>query len=124
MSKIVLIVDDEPGNIELLRGVLPAGLQIKVAIRGDKALGIARKAPPPDLIFLDVMMPEMDGYEVCRQLKADPATSSIPVAFLSGHTSEDEKSKGLALGACTFLSKPIDPMAIRKVVLDVLGTLE
>lgn len=121
MGKVVLIVDDEPGNIELLRGILPAGLHIKVAIRGEKALAIAHKLPAPDLIFLDVMMPEMDGYEVCRQLKKDPATLAIPVAFISGHTSEEEKSRGMALGACAFLPKPIDPAAINRLVDQILG---
>lgn len=108
----VLVVDDEPANIDLLKGILPPECKVKVAISGEKALKIAQKEPHPDLVFLDVMMPEMDGYEVCRQLKADPATAGIPVVFLSGHTDEAERQKGLALGAVEFLSKPIDPAQI------------
>lgn len=109
----VLLVDDEPSNIDLLKGVLPPDCKVKVAISGEKALKIAQKEPYPDLIFLDVMMPEMDGYEVCRQLKADAVTAGIPVVFLSGHTDEAEKQKGLALGAADFLSKPIDPALVQ-----------
>ena len=105
----LLLVDDEPANIDLLKGVLPADFKFKIAISGDKALKIAQKEPHPDLILLDVMMPEIDGYEVCRQLKGDPATAGIPVIFVSGHTDDAERQKGLALGAVNFVSKPVDP---------------
>jgi CheY-like chemotaxis protein len=112
----VLLVDDEPSNIDLLKGLLPADYKVKVAISGEKALKIAQKEPYPHLILLDVMMPEMDGYEVCRQLKADTATAAIPVVFVSGHTDDAERAKGLALGAADFLSKPVDPDKVRTVL--------
>jgi CheY-like chemotaxis protein len=112
----VLLVDDEPSNIDLLKGLLPADYKVKVAISGEKALKIAQKEHYPHLILLDVMMPEMDGYEVCRQLKADTATAAIPVVFVSGHTDDAERAKGLALGAANFLSKPVDPDKVRTVL--------
>ncbi|MEW6164241.1 MAG: response regulator [Pseudomonadota bacterium] len=117
----LLLVDDEPANIDLLKGVLPADCKFRVAINGEKALQIAQKTPVPDLVFLDVMMPGMDGYEVCRRLKADPATAGIPVVFLSGHTDETERQKGLALGAADFLSKPIDPERVNAALRRVTG---
>ncbi|MCF8199849.1 MAG: response regulator [Sulfuritalea sp.] len=117
---IVLIVDDEPANIDLLKGVLPGEYKFKVAISGEKALKIAQKEPHPDLVLLDVMMPEMDGYEVCRQLKADPATANIPVVFVSGHTDDAERQKGIAAGATDFISKPIDPEVVQAVVKSIV----
>ena len=117
----LLLVDDEPANIDLLKGVLPADFKFKIAISGDKALKIAQKEPHPDLILLDVMMPEIDGYEVCRQLKGDPATAGIPVIFVSGHTDDAERQKGLALGAVNFVSKPVDPEKVNAAVKSALG---
>lgn len=123
MSPItVLVVDDEPSNIDLLKGVLPPECKVKVAINGEKALQIAQKAPCPDLIFVDVMMPGMDGYEVCRRLKADVATAGIPVVFLSAHTEETERQKGLALGAVDFLSKPVDPELVNAALHRAVGS--
>lgn len=117
----VLIVDDEPANIDLLKGVLPNDYKIKAAVSGEKALKIAQKEPYPDLIILDVMMPEMDGYEVCRQLKSTPDTAGIPVIFVSGHTNDIERQRGLSLGAYEFLSKPINPVEINKVIHALLN---
>jgi CheY-like chemotaxis protein len=117
----LLLVDDEPANIDLLKGVLPADFKFKIAISGDKALKIAQKEPHPDLILLDVMMPEIDGYEVCRQLKGDPATAGIPVIFVSGHTDDAERQKGLALGAVNFVSKPVDPEKVNAAVKSALA---
>jgi CheY-like chemotaxis protein len=117
----LLLVDDEPVNIDLLKGVLPADFKFKIAISGDKALKIAQKEPHPDLILLDVMMPEIDGYEVCRQLKGDPATAGIPVIFVSGHTDDAERQKGLALGAVNFVSKPVDPEKVNAAVKSALA---
>jgi len=121
-QRSILIVDDEPSNIELLKGVLPAEHKVKVAISGEKALAIAQKTPLPDLIFLDVMMPGMDGYEACRQLKANPATAAIPVVFVSGHTDESERPQGVALGAVDFISKPISPDEVRAAVQRVFSS--
>ncbi|MCC7278263.1 MAG: response regulator, partial [Chromatiaceae bacterium] len=79
----ILIVDDTPDNIDLLVGVLQDDYEMMAAINGERALKVARSAAKPDMILLDIMMPGMDGYEVCRQLKADPATSDIPVIFIT-----------------------------------------
>ncbi len=77
----ILVVDDTPANLTLMTGLLQDLYQVRAAISGEKALKIASADSPPDLILLDIMMPEMDGYEVCRRLKADPKTSEIPVIF-------------------------------------------
>ena len=79
--KTVLIVDDTPDNISVMTALLEDEYRLKVANSGERALAIARSANPPDLILLDIMMPGMDGYEVCRQLKSDPATRDIAVIF-------------------------------------------
>ena len=107
--KAVLVVDDTPANIHVIKGILQSNYKIKAATSGEKALQIAAKSPPPDLILLDVMMPEMDGYEVCRRLKAEPATANIPVVFVTGHADDEERAKGLALGAAAYVTKPVEP---------------
>ena len=107
--KAVLVVDDTPANIHVIKGILQRDYKIKAATSGEKALQIAAKSPPPDLILLDVMMPEMDGYEVCRRLKAEPATANIPVVFVTGHADDEERAKGLALGAAAYVTKPVEP---------------
>ena len=106
---ILLVVDDTPANIHLLSGILKGRFKVKAATSGEKALQIARKAPRPDMILLDVMMPEMDGYEVCRRLKEDPQTSGIPVIFVSGNVDDTERDTGLELGAADYVCKPVDP---------------
>lgn len=82
-QEMVLVVDDTPDNLQLISELLIDCYRVKVASNGAKALRIAQASPAPDLILLDIMMPEMDGYEVCRQLKADPQTRDIPVIFLT-----------------------------------------
>jgi putative two-component system response regulator len=107
--KTVLIVDDTPSNIHVIKNILEGHYKIKAATSGGKALQIVGKVPP-DLILLDVMMPEMDGYEVCRRLKADPSTAGIPVLFVTGLADDaDEQAKGIALGAVAYVNKPVDP---------------
>jgi CheY-like chemotaxis protein len=108
----VLVVDDEPANLALIKGILPAEIKMKAATSGEKALMIARKEPHPDVVLLDVMMPVMDGYEVCRQLKASTDTSAIPIVFISGHDDDAEGQKATALGAAGFVTKPINPEAL------------
>lgn len=111
----ILIVDDTPENIDVLNGVL-ADYKRSVATNGGKALQIARSANPPDLILLDIMMPEMDGYEVCRRLKADEKTKKIPVIFLTAMTEEESEKKGLELGAVDYITKPISPPIVQERV--------
>ena len=105
----ILVVDDTPSNIDVLKNMLVThGYQVKAATSGEMALRVARKLPPPELILLDVVMPVLDGYEVCRQLKTDPLTSDIPVVFVTAAASDDEVQRGMLLGAAGFLFKPLE----------------
>jgi sigma-B regulation protein RsbU (phosphoserine phosphatase) len=103
----ILIVDDERFNINVLVDLLKPNYKVMAAISGKQALKAARGDSPPDLILLDIMMPEIDGYEVCRQLKADAATRDIPIIFVTAMGQEDDETKGLELGAADYLTKPI-----------------
>ena len=104
----VLVVDDTPANLSLLANLLKDQYRIKVANNGAKALELATAAPP-DLVLLDIMMPEMDGYEVCRRLKAAEATRLIPVIFLTAKTETEDEELGFSVGAVDFIHKPISP---------------
>ncbi len=108
----ILVVDDTPENIDVLRGILGADFTVKVANSGQLALKIAA-AQLPDLILLDVMMPGMDGYEVCRQLKADPLTRAIPVIFITARAETEDEVQGLGLGAADYLTKPVVPAIVK-----------
>ena len=105
----ILVVDDTPANLSLMTGLLRDDYKVKAAIDGEKALRIAQSSPAPDLILLDIMMPGMDGYEVCRRLKADPATRDIPVIFLTAKSGVEDEKMGLDLGAVDYITKPISP---------------
>lgn len=108
-NESLLLVDDNPTNLQVLYQTLgPIGCKLLVAKNGETALAIARKASP-DLILLDIMMPGIDGFEVCRRLKADPATAAVPVIFLSALTDTKDKVQGLQLGAVDYVSKPFQP---------------
>jgi len=108
-KSLVLIVDDIPENIDHLGSILSQDYKIKVAVNGEKALHIARAKNPPDIILLDIIMPGMDGYEVCRRLKADPKTRDIPIIFVTAKSDESDETKGLKLGAVDYITKPISP---------------
>ena len=112
-QKLILIVDDTPTNIGVISGALRDSYKTKVATSGAKALSIAAEEEKPDLILLDVMMPEMDGYEVCRRLKANPATSEIPVIFLTGQTSAEDETQGFDAGAVDYVHKPFSPAVVK-----------
>lgn len=105
----ILVVDDTPANLTLMTGLLQDDYQVRAAISGEKALQIANSDHPPDLILLDIMMPHMDGYEVCRRLKAEAATRDIPVIFLTAMSESQDEEKGLSLGAVDYITKPISP---------------
>ncbi len=105
----ILLVDDQPANLQVLLQTLEGlGCKLLVAKNGEAALTIAQKARP-DLILLDIMMPGIDGFEVCRRLKADPATEEIPVIFLSALDETADKVRGLQLGAVDYVAKPFQP---------------
>jgi len=107
----ILIVDDAPENIQILGEVLKDYRKI-VATNGKRALEIINGGKIPDLILLDIMMPEMDGYEVCRILKTQPHTKDIPVIFITAKTEVEDETHGLQLGAVDFISKPISPPVV------------
>lgn len=109
MKSTVLVVDDTPENIDILTSVLQDTYKIKAALNGEKALKIAQKVPQPDMILLDIMMPGMDGYEVCQKLKSDPLTAKIPIIFITAMSSQENEEKGLKMGAVDYISKPISP---------------
>jgi len=109
----VLIVDDTPENIDILRAVLRHDYQLKVATNGEKALELCRREPQPQLVLLDIMMPSMDGYEVCRRLKEDERTRRIPVIFVTAMSEVGDEVRGLELGAVDYLTKPIKPAIVK-----------
>jgi len=111
-SRRILIVDDERLNIKVLADLLKPNYKIMAAISGEQALKAVRSENPPDLILLDVMMPEMDGYEVCRQVKADENTRGIPIIFVTAMGQESDETKGLELGAADYITKPISPAIV------------
>ena len=115
-QKLVLVVDDDPTNITVISGVLKDSFRIKVATNGKQALAMARAPDKLDLILLDVVMPEMDGFEVCRHLKANPATREIPVIFLTGVTDAENEEKGFEIGAVDYIHKPFSaPIVLVRV---------
>lgn len=105
----ILVVDDTPDNLTLLAGLLKDRYRVRIANNGTRALQVAATAPVPDLILLDVMMPDIDGHEVCRRLKADPVTADIPVIFLTARTQMADEEAGFAAGAVDYITKPISP---------------
>ena len=105
----VLIVDDSPDNLALLGSLLKGTYRVKAAISGEDALEIVAGDDAPELILLDIMMPGMDGYEVCHRLKQNPATADIPVIFLTAKSDAADEEKGLGLGAVDYITKPISP---------------
>ena len=105
----ILVVDDTPDNLALMSSLLKDSYRVKLANHGEKALKIAASESPPDLILLDIMMPDLDGYQVCERLKADPGTRDIPVIFLTAKTEVEDEQHGLALGAVDYITKPISP---------------
>jgi sigma-B regulation protein RsbU (phosphoserine phosphatase) len=122
--KRILIVDDERLNINVLAELLKPSYKISAAINGQQALKVARSENPPDLILLDVMMPDLDGYEVCRQLKGDEATRDIPIIFVTAMGQESDETKGLALGAADYITKPISPPIVEARVRTQMERLE
>ncbi|OYV01356.1 MAG: two-component system response regulator [Burkholderiales bacterium PBB5] len=106
---LVLVVDDNPENLTVIGELLQPAHSVRAANGGARALKLAALAPQPDLILLDVMMPEMDGYEVLQRLRAEPQTADIPVVFLTALNSSADEERGLLLGAADYITKPIRP---------------
>jgi len=112
-KQIILVVDDTPDNIDVLSGILRPDYKVKAALNGDKALKIAETEPQPDIILLDIMMPGMDGYEVCNKLKSNPATAKIPIIFVTAKTEVEDEQKGFELGAVDYITKPVSPPIVQ-----------
>jgi len=117
----ILIVDDEPFNIELLEGYLSKDYDILKAYNGNEAL-LKVRTTPPDLIILDIMMPVMDGYEVCSRIKGDEKTISIPIVIVTALNEKEAKKKAINAGADDFLNKPIDIIELTARVKSLLKT--
>lgn len=130
-KQTILVVDDAPVNIALLTNILSPTYKVKAVTSGEKAIEIARKKPQPDLILLDIIMPGMNGYEVCEILKRDAGTASIPVIFITARTTTEDEQHGLELGAVDYITKPISPaivlvrvqtqLALQKNIEDLQG---
>ncbi|MDA3949885.1 MAG: diguanylate cyclase [Spirochaeta sp.] len=112
-KQTVLIVDDEPGNVQAVANLLKDECRIQVANNGEKAISIASGTKKPDLILLDVLMPGIDGYEVCKQLKEKSETSTIPIIFVTARDTVSDEEKGFLLGALDYISKPFHPALVR-----------
>lgn len=108
----LLVVDDQPINIQVMYQIFAADYQVFMATSGAQALAIC-KDNPPDLVLLDVVMPGMDGFAVCTQLKADEATRNIPVIFVTAHDDAAQETRGLEVGAVDFIAKPVNPAVVR-----------
>ena len=115
-KQTILVVDDTPENIDVLAGILKEVYKLKFAINGEKALSIARAKQPLDLILLDIEMPGMDGYEVCRQLKQDESTKKIPVIFVTAKSEAEAEEKGFKIGGVDYITKPVNPSIVRERV--------
>jgi len=116
---VVLAVDDTPENLDVVKGLLTPKFIVKAAVNGMMALKIVEKQPP-DLILLDIRMPQMDGFEACRKLKANTASADIPVIFLTGESDAASESDALEAGAADYITKPIDPVALLAKIDDCL----
>ena len=119
-KQTILVVDDVAANIDILVVLLQDDYVVKAAIHGEKALQIARSETPPDLILLDIMMPDLDGYEVCRRLKADERTENIPIMFISALGEDENEEKGIRLGALDYIAKPFSPAVVKARVRNQL----
>ena len=112
-NPVILVVDDTPDNLVLASELLSPRYTVMVANSGASALRLARQEPVPSLVLLDIRMPEMDGYEVCRQLKADPITKDISVIFLSAQSDAEDDVRGFEAGAVDYIAKPISPAILQ-----------
>jgi phosphoserine phosphatase RsbU/P len=108
-KRLLLLVDDDSENVQVVHSILKDRYKVRVAMNGSKALELAKVEPLPDLILLDVMMPQMNGYEVCGRLKADQRTRNIPVIFLTGKTEVTDETMGFEAGAVDYIHKPFSP---------------
>lgn len=112
-NQLVLIVDDSPTTLNILTSCLENSHKVKVATSGVECLEMSEQLPQPDLILLDVTMPNMDGYEVCELLKSNPLTASIPIIFVTGLEAEEDEERGFLIGAVDYITKPFSQVIVR-----------
>ena len=112
----LLIVDDVATNIEILASALKSAYRLRIATGGMEALAVALKDPHPDLILLDIMMPDLDGFEVCKRLKEDDRTRNIPVIFVTARDTPEDEEAGLRLGAGDYITKPFHLPIVRALI--------
>ena len=120
----ILIVDDEPTNVAVLNAMLRNSYKVKAALNGVDAIKIARTHPQPDLILLDVIMDKVDGFEVCKILKADTNTKQIPIVFVTALNESKSDKKGIEIGAIDFFNKPYSAPIILKRIENHLSSLQ
>src|SRR5215470_55312 len=120
--KLILVVDDTPSNIAVISGVLKEQYRTKIATTAEKAFSLATGVDRPALILLDVMMPGMDGFEICERLKANPETREIPVIFLTAATDDIDEVRGFEVGAADYIHKPISASIVLARVKTQLAT--
>jgi CheY-like chemotaxis protein len=120
----ILVVDDTPDNLQLLSHLFKDEYRVKIAHNGVKALSICQSDTPPDLILLDIMMPDMDGFEVAQKLREHPSSEHIPVIFVTAMTDDAARLRGMELGAVDFVTKPVDPVALRVRVKNFMRYVE
>lgn len=120
----VLVVDDVPQNVRIMAKILEQEFEVLVALNGSDALDILKKDNRPDLVLLDVLMPGMDGYEVCRIIKNDPETSSIPVIFVTAKSTSEDEAYGLSLGAVDYITKPLRIPVVKARIRNHLELLQ
>lgn len=113
LMQTILIIDDEVTNINVLNELLQSQYHVLFAKDGKTGLKIAHSPTPPDLILLDIIMPEIDGYEVTRLLKSDESTSKIPIIFITAKGEEEDQAKGFRIGAVDYITKPFSPVVVK-----------
>lgn len=110
---LILLVDDTPANLDVLRAILQDRYALKVALSGEKALALMALDPMPDLVLLDVMMPGMDGFEVCKRLKSSERTRRVPVVFVTALTEVEDETRGFDAGGVDYITKPVSPPVVQ-----------
>ncbi len=110
----ILIVDDQPLNLKILGEILSRNFEVRVATSGREAIGIVMSDQPPDLILLDIIMPEMNGYDVCRLIKSDPHAQRIPIIFITSKNDAEDETMGFSLGAVDYITKPFSPAIVKE----------
>ncbi len=122
MTRRILIVDDEPNIVISLEYLMKRdGYEVTIAADGEAALEAAAATPPPDLVILDVMMPKLNGFEVCRRMRADPRLAGLKILMLTAKGRESEIAQGLGLGADAYVTKPFSTRELVMRVRDLLG---